>query len=1014
VSHPQLRGQRALYGPRTRPALIIALSGLMALWLMCSALFSSPLAHAADGVNTVNLVVTKVKFEQLSDSTADYDANLFLENGAAVAIDNVDVDKAATFRLYQFFSKDGTAENGEKPKKLPDAMYNDLIKLIEWGNFQSLPAAHHDDGDADLLLSVTQFKSATFRQYLNRTASKAADSMEAINVRAFADGLDATKAFNNFVTALAARLTQPDVQVDQGAYYGSVVASPTKSDGISTFPNISNSVRYLLVETTNDLALARQISTPMLLDLPVLHDGSPEADPHGNLYIYPKTEYPVGGAGFIKVDREGGVLPGAKFALFRYAGTAWSTVTEQQMDVIEGGQADTYTIDGGVPNGTVSQVVTPDQTTDGLYVSGPDGRVEVTGLPKGKYFFAEFATPAVESGEPYSLNRWPVYFEVTDANALGGESMAAEVASFRAMGQKTVAGTTYATFPNYHKQDISLTQKPAHQGTGPGTDDFSGGIDYDGFAHLDYSLAAHIRNPDILTDGRYAAFYSIFTTQELGSWDPQVYYGNNSPGNADYHLLDIRDILGSLAGGTYTPFIDPDSSGTGQAFAEDAQSEPSNGFYYDDESALAASNTHLHGHTADDSGEALRAALNPVLTVVANGATYYYSGVSGIADSHGALLPDKGTALGGFWDAYDDSETGIARVGWYDDGAGGQSFEAGTPAGTQMVVAVNVDKLLADLATAMSTDEDEAGAAISSIALDYRLTLNPEVFSKGIKIQQFGQFEWGGGTNEENIVEARRTLAVGGANVLKVDNNEVPLGGAQFRVFHYGAGDEALGEDDETKYYLRAADDQGNAVVGNQASPLTAVDHVAGWTTDEDPAQYTSLVSTRAEGALGTIDYPEADGTTTAVVNESQIGVITLRGLNPSQVYYLEETQTPVDAEGKQYRQLTQPTEFQALAQDLYGQGEAHLGGSAPAQATRIGLSQYVTHAPGEAALTSKLITAQLDATTPVAKVEVMNTKVAPFPVTGGIGSLIFLVLGGLAIAYWFARRRRDSKEAMH
>jgi hypothetical protein len=1004
--------------------MTLALSGV---------LNAGPLPAAnADPILEVNLKVTKINMGQLSDDEDGYNPNLIDNTGELYTPKTGQaIDGSASFTLYKLNNTAGTKTQNDEPVRFSDEMFNDLIRLIEWGNFQNLPVAHGDTQAVIPALDVTKFKDAKFREYLNVLAGHDPTANSAIHIAQAADQ-DPTKAFNSFVLLLMEKFSTPDAS-SKLSYSTKPLGSTSQS--VTTFGGLANDSRYLLVETTADLSGARQISTPMLLDLPLLRpDGSDVADPSHNIYIYPKTEFPTGGVEFVKTDGTGAALEGAKFALFRFNEipvehgegliASFETYTQGLLDVVkdeDDEEGDAYSI-AGAYEGTLTQMVTAD-AVDGLYVSDDYGFVSATGLAKGRYFFVEYKT----ADDGYSLNRNPIYFTINDGNATGGDSKTAAIASQSALLPVDIDAETTLDigFPNYGKQDITLTQRPVKDSI-PGAEITAGGTDYNGFTQLDYTLAATINNPQVMLEGMYATFYSIFTSQNLGTWNYNTYFGLSPElGSSGYHMLDVRDIFGSPVAG-FTPYPDDVEISGGDG-----------GFFYD-EASQATQATWLPGH---DSSE-LRDVINPVLTVTANGQVFYYSGANStdqVDSTDGAYVPEA-TKIGAFWDDYDSNNIGIARVGWYDDPLDPSSFENGTPTGTQFVFAVNVEKLLADLSDPSRLGPG-AESTITNIRLDYRLTPDPEIFTKGMLINQFAQFEWGGGSDETNIVTSQRTLAIGGNNILKVDNEATPLGDAEFEIFKYGTGDNS-----DQRYCVVAANPaNGNPIVNNAgANALTSLQQVFGWHAMsgnvKEPANCTTFVSTREiretvvdestgdeEDEDGDEDEPQGESPSpspspspateeTVVTNATQIGIITLRGLNPEPTYYLLETKTPVDSDGKNYRNIDAPQPFRAVAQDLHGSLESHLEPSAanpqvhvPAPARRLGIDESVKHVAGTAALTASLVGTDTTAASPVVTTLVVNTKIAPFPVTGGIGSLIFLALGGSLI--FFAWRRRQSEE---
>ncbi|MDR1834127.1 MAG: hypothetical protein LBQ92_05700 [Propionibacteriaceae bacterium] len=1058
-------------------------------------------AHADE---SVNIVVHKMKYKSLSDDSEDspaYNQSLITNNGAEKSQQDLEAlgatpDEAAKFELYTVLGK------------MKDGIYTDLVALIEWGNFTGLRSAQQElagakqNASGQLVLPIegadSPIKSPLTRAWIRYTIADNSAQTVNLSTKYYAQTKDPTKAFNLFIDAL---LTKMKGDLDTNAlvtYFGGSADFPLLSstgdqsgvEGAVTFSGLASPGRYFIVEDNSSWDgdgednTSRKVSTPMVIDLPLTNPDGTAANVSNTIHVYPKTEYPTGGAWFAKVTSDFDVAgeefsepeaaEGAGFALYRVK----DGVLESKWNELKGSQHDASEFDTGSNAQYVDMISSGED--DGLWRSDEQGVVSIEDQVKGRYFWLEVEPTQDEDGLDYSLNRWPVYFTITDATATGPTTHAAEVFSVSTLvdfnhdkdadltGEETA---DLKALVNYQQNTMDALQwhsdrevdGTSYAGIHTEGNKVNGSIDYTGEDDLHVTLAATLKSPQMLADEHYAVFYDVFTTQWLsqyegGSFIREAYYGPNKKTNPttdpNYHMLDIRTLIGSLNGSTFTKYSD--------AVVGGEQTHRTNQVYYSTGVAGAEPATYtyvtaIHG----ENHEGTRSVINPVLRVETAETVYVFSGV---ADADGDPVQDTAPAhqmtsvagkdvewLGGFWDGYpardcdpleepascdainsqatDSNITGAAHLAWYDDPDDQMSFENGTPRGTQLQAILNVPYVLEKVAEAEGIEEIDtnatevaASAKITGLSVDIAFTLNPELFERGFQIHQFGQFEWGGGNNEATIVENHVAYGTAGANVIKTDSEGRPLGGAQFVL-----------KNSEGKYLVART-----AAGAAEAGPVSKVSGVYGWVGEEDIEQATKLVSAFDQGAGGNIDYgelyetaqPDEGPELPVVVDGSRTGVITVRGLELG-TYELEEIRTPTNREGGTFRMLGSAEELNLSNHDLFGSAESVASDTAESvnhtasDKVLVGHSATVKHtwtgAVGQD-LTDNDLKGSVTSANPdldiagagmadVSQTGVQNVQAAPFPITGGIGSALLILFGGSGLYYWYKRRQKAQEE---
>lgn len=952
---------------------------------------------AAAPLDKIKIEVTKNWYDTMPSG-----ANL-IDNKGELASPGGTPEEGAAFRLYRLGNKDDIGELNH----FTDEMYSDLVGLIESNRFDTITASENKTITASDYPNIAGLLKTAFEGDPTKTINNSgtAAASEEFNALIY-------KLLQNFNTnGLATR-----VGTDGADIANTNTTTTTNSAGKINYTNISNNSRYVLLEiaTAKNDRTKRHVATPMLLDLPIMVDSTGEpfnTVGKDTLHVYPKNEYPVGGSQFYKYDgsslknTEKTPIAGAKFLLYKMpAEGTWTNLPNTQLDVVTtANEAPTFVngeqyklngITGVAPTlikaTTSNSEETSSTSTNGEFNSKADGKVSVKNLPKGRYFWVEAKT---SEGE-YSLNRYPICFEINNTNANGSTTHAATPIYGKGFETYTVPDSSpEAThvFTNYKKPGFNKTLTVLNSaGATLGTTKNSKlEMDNKGIAKFQYSLEATLPNPNLVFGDNYLSFYDIFSTKELGTWD----------------LSENEDDL--LNVNTANVFKKSD-------FPIDGIHKSK--LYYD------------AGQEMLPLTRIISTTLNPQLVIKnkANVVLGYYK--ENATDEEKA----DGKYLGGFLDGYSGDTlpvNGIAHLGWFDirkdrnadlepadsawEGVGAnRPFEQGTAAGTQLLCTVNVPRLKQDLTT---KNQGSAQTLEDVYSISFNFTATPEegVFEKGVEIDNVGQFEWAGGASEETIIEREVNFKTGGQNFIKLDGStrsaestsgkpvttEHPyneLAGAEFQLRRHTWDDS--GEGSWKIEYLQAANANGEAYNGSGTegrNVTSSSSQVKTWISDVKDDN-TENYKNKKIASSGDV-HP-------TVFKSDSNGLISVRGLTPAainpdstsnkEMYYdLVEIKTPNagNTAAKQYRLKSDPIKFAVVAEDLY-----------PANATsalRLGNTNAITN--------TYAITDGKVKGTDNNLVDILNLRATPFPITGGIGSLFLILLGLLGVAYWYMRKRR-------
>ncbi|QBO36363.1 hypothetical protein EQG49_07755 [Periweissella cryptocerci] len=951
---------------------------LFSLVLIVTLLFSSfaniwqTKVSAAEPLDKIKIEVTKTWYETMP--TGD---NLIDNKGKVQETNLGTPEQGAQFRLYRLGNKnDATVAN-----HFTDEMYSDLVGLIEEYRFDAIKSGSYTIEANDYPNIKEKLKAA-----LGNSDTKTIENTGSVT---------ASEEFNTIINLLLQNYITADAVTrvsSTGTDSAGTGTHNTDAAGKINFSNISNNSRYVLLEIATTKTGKRQVATPMLLDLPIMVESTGEPlNITGNdtLHVYPKNEYPVGGSQFYKYDGTSlkqttkTPIAGAKFLLYKMpAGAtekAWSELPNNQLDVtasrntaanwpsFESGV--TYKVSGVsdvtrvlATESNSTQAVPP---TNGEFSSQADGKIAVANLPKGRYFWIE-AEPA-DGG--YSLNRYPICFEINNTNANGAGTHAALPNYGNGFETFTVPNSSpevTKVFTNYVKPTFDKTLKvlgDANATLGSVTNDTLN-MDNRGIQKFQYTLKATLPDPNLVFgDSQYLSFYDIFATKKLNTWDLTTNEGD---------LLNVN---------TDGVFKKTDFPTTG---------DHKKGLYYDS------------GQEMLPLTRITETTLNPRLVIKnQKGETMGY--YSAAADTANDPLY-KGKFLDGYAD--DQSQSGIAHLGWFDirkdapssNGWEGvlpqnQPFEQGTPAGTQLLCTVNVPELETHLGG------KEAVKDVYSIEFEFTATPEDGLFNKGIEIDNVGQFEWAGGTSEDTIIEREVNFKTGGQNFIKLDGSSKAseagidadhpyneLAGAEFQLRRHTWTGTAWKVD-----YLQA----GNSAKEPYTVPTSTSNTVLNWTTDVKTDTGAATYYKDKKIANSGNNHP-------TVFKSDANGVIAVRGLAPAglntdpernhDMYYdLVEIKTPnaETASAQQYRLKKEPINFAVVAQDLYKTNNA----------IKLGVSSAVDK-------NYAIVMGNVKGTNN-SLIDVRNLRATPFPITGGIGSLFLILLGLLGVGYWYMRKRR-------
>lgn len=1007
-------------GARHKHIVLAIVSALVILGIAIVGIWQSNVKAAnsanPNAVEKVNIHVAKYWYKTMPSG-----AGSLIDNKGTMFTPNSEIaqpEKDAMFAMYSLNSK----ENGSE-KIFTDAMYSDLVTLVNSFRFDAIKETIPE-------INVALFSSPVIKEALvkalpavdkDKTSSEdgihitgtSTDDMKAqlSNTKT----TTATTVFNNIMTQFMAELSKGGgalrycVQIEKNN-------TPTLNNQATVLDNdtgvasyvyekMENETRYVLIETQAGKNGERQVATPMILDLPIMKEdgsGAPlnnvqkgDTDENPDLYVYPKNEYPVGGAKFYKYDgKTKQRLAGAKFLLFKVdemSDTEWGKLHEQQLDVTTKIDDETiYEANGttlkeptfaedeeyDIGNLSVHQVNSNETgNQNGEFTSGSSvnaGLVSASGLEKGRYFWVE-AKHVTVGGENYALNRYPICFEIDNESADGGTN-----ATVRSKGITTINDDTVA-FPNYARPDFHKTLTVTHTGGSKTVTDNDLVMDNQNISKFNYTLSASLPDNGIVfgVGTEYLSYYDIFATKKIGPWDI------DNRGDTDA-LLNVKDV-----------FKESDFPTGGS---------PEKDFYYD-EGQQTIPVTRITTTTAEPRLE-LRDS---------SGLIGYYAST---ADS-----TDDPKYLGKFMDQYKTGTataigSGIAHLGWWDladdyrlndenwDDDNPAPFESGTAKGTQLVCTFNIPQIKLDVNNKI---QNKTFADINQVDFKFSATPIAGLFDKGVQIDNIGQFEWFGGASEDTVIEKEVNFQTGGQNFVKVNGSKTGsesnfLPGAQFQI--YRKVWDTTGQKWDISY-LQAA----NAVEEPYAAATSTSVQVKKWiplSSLSDDTTETYFVD-KKKGASGVEDNPTVFKSSGDA--GTKLGLISVRGLAPAQTnpdtektgsavlnkkthYFIKEIKTP-NAElngAQQYRIQKKPVQFEVVAEDLFNPAQSSL--------KRLNANANVTN--------NKTATAE----TPYAVannnlVEIINIKPTPFPITGGIGSLFLILLGLLGVAYWYMRKRR-------
>lgn len=797
-------------------------------------------------------------------------------------------------------------------------------------------------------------------------------------------------------------------------------AVSTNGAGIASYTNIDNNARYILLEVlpTGSEKHFRQVARPIILDLPLTTlDGT---NPN-TVYVYPKNEIPLQAAQFRKVDGnrdsvkkselndksnndleandihldtvsgatldEGEYfpLPDAEFALFEYTGSdaEWGSFVRTTHSVTKNEDTGEYEVLAG------TQIKKTEDSEEGLYTSDQTGLVVSDPLPYGKYFFVEVTAPTEDSTEEhketnYALNLYPVYFEVTE-NTVDGTRAGHETEPLHAISHSKAADDHIEDweFPNYATSTLTKNLKivDGKYGNGPVGEKRGFTLSEDG--KLQYSLKATVNNPLTLV-GNYLAFYDIFTQKmnERDEDDDFIYESYSSDNTAPKGLVDIRSV-----------FDIKDGNGVVQDFW------------------LPNDGSTIGSHAIPQTTPITDGVPSILILRDKNDRPLGYFGPD---SSYAGDASDKyGLYFGKFLNTPRGEQNGIADMGWYDTKAESSGLgweEYGTPTGTQLYWSIDAVTLKSKVKVAMqakyealvnsSSGDDQAKAqaeltgwtnnAISKfteltkgLELEFTLTPLPGMSEKAMQaFHNIGQFEWALDGDEHPYIEADNDAYVGGQIFKKVDQNDGILNTSALSTLvkpdkeaeKYSGenAEEMFAADMET--YETAYNKDGQFVISqtiNGVKKYLQYDKiknvVVGWNASLDNATYFHTKASGTFSVFGLLPNAKLTNGTAQPSTDFSGG---------NQITYAVEEPENLKLDGAEYHKLEVPQEFLV----------------APQESIRYGNSS--TTVIGTQAL---------------AQTTVKNVKLVPFPITGGIGALLIVVLGLIVfyIVYRYYKKRR-------
>lgn len=705
-------------------------------------------------------------------------------------------------------------------------------------------------------------------------------------------------------------------------------------------------------------------------------------------------------------------------------------------------------------------------TEDGFYKSRKDGIVLSEQLPYGKYFFMEVHPPV-----GYSMNSYPVTFAITPDNVDGPHpEHAVSIASDldATIAEHTGGASANWQVPNYQVPD--LTKQLEVLNGAPGTGNYlvpdGQGFQNQADSKYRYTLDADLKNPQTLL-GDFIVFYDIFTTKDPirvndeGEEDEDGDYDYPIIGDGDTReLLNIKNIF-DISDTTDNPdtaddkvqdFTDtPEADGgySGSSFWDGTTTDEQN-----DPDRSNPATWNVKSGASDIYTTRIKNGVPSVLAVkLHDGKTYFF--VDQYTDNNPAKygLPADAIYVGPFTIADGLNEhAGIAKVGWYD--AIGSNVdengmpivdtntwaENGTPTGTQLYWSINTIKLIHRLvekiggqgyneAENFKDEQLKLLKTIKAIQVSFELTpkvepatiegpegnqvANPKAGQSLLNVKQLqalhniGQFEWNS-TDEHPWVETENNAYVGGQTFRKIDKAGDPLqtNGGHFVISRTVTDPEAEDTNSVTQYLQY--DKNKHTVIG--------------W-VDETEAGKIPADATRFD----TSEVKDVDGS-------KQGGTFTVFGLVPNSENALDsEGQPNPNAEistkysdGKEIDYRIRETastliigedEYRPVSQSEFENGIPFYIQPVDPTVTDKAVSDEDENESNDES--DSEITATEDSvetmpileleTTPVLTTHVMNLKNGDLPITGGIGMLVFIVLGSIIsyIGYRYFKKRR-------
>lgn len=795
----------------------------------------------------------------------------------------------------------------------------------------------------------------------------------------------------------------------------------------------------------------------MVLNLPIEDSWEVNSNPQNgeaenNMYIYPKNEIPLQNAEFRKVDMskpaatEDSVISGAsykvgeniglegvKFALFRFKYTGnggkevenslWEQFKNETTMVAEKADQSGYSFTNTPSTSLEFELLKHDYDEDdnpmGLYTSGEDGQVLSDKQTYGKYFFME-----VESVPGFSISNYPITFEITPDNVDGvnnednpsDERHPAHAVSKAANLDETMLDGSEWQVPNYEIPTLDKSLEVfSVDGTNTAYPVGDDGEDSHGFEHRNdskyrYSLSADIKNPQTLM-GDFLAFYDIFTTNK-----PE----KNEDGDYDYPLIgddDLRSLFN---------IKDVFDIAEGETKVKDFYDTPEEGVYdgasFSDGKNGSKPTWNVTTGQADIETTRITSGVDSSITLQIgeneNGVKQYYY----FTDNNGSYKHknDNNYHYVGEFTKTDgsDEHPGIASTGWYDavgeNGAVDTNTwaENGTPQGTHIYWSINTTKMLHqlaaqiyhsgvnlddetnELANAFAADQVKLLRNIKSLDLDFILTPlrdgngQSQLTKKQLQaLHNIGQFEWNS-TTEHPWVEAENNAYVGGRTFRKQDQNGQPLqtNGGHFYIQRKVNGETSfLKYDKDAKEIIGWVDTKEQATkfdtsaVGEdeEENPTGGIFTVFGLVPNSEDGEEVSTFYSNGEE----IEYRIFESSTTLTIGE---------GADAKE--YRPESQTQFE-EGTPFLVMPhEPTVDDGLDHSEAAEGEDESDGPE-------------TQADDAELPVLTLNPSAVDTT------HITNMLNADLPITGGIGMLVFIVLG-LGIVYvgyrYFKKRRSE------